>query len=832
MQASFPLQPSPPTPLPGAARAGEEPPELERRREETQLSDELATRAQTSQALGLQALMAGAWGILLSRYGGVEEILFGFADQHAKISPLQLSVAADRPLSSWLAEVTELLIARPGQSSLEIPETAVIFDDAASAPDLPLVLRVQATPGAGIRITADYDAHRFAEGAVARILREWKTLIENITADPGESISAVSMFTDEDLHDLLTRYNNTGADYPAERCIHEAFEEQARRSPNATAVIFKGRTLTYNELDENADRIAGRLMEAGAGPGVIVGICVERSLEMMPSLLGILKAGAAYLPLDPAFPPERLQFMLEDSGARILVTQRHLAGRFPEQAAHLVIADAESDDPDIKSQWHIPSGVTSNNLAYVIYTSGSTGKPKGVMVEHRQVVNFFAGLDRVIGSDPGVWLAVTSISFDISVLELFWTLSRGFTVIIQADDERLASGGEYSIHAQIEHYGVTHFQTTPSMARLLASNPASFHSFRCLRKLIVGGETLPSALASQLRAQVPGDIYNLYGPTETTIWSAAYQVSGGEAVVPIGRPIANTQLYILDARLRPVPFGASGELFIGGAGVVRGYLNRPELTRERFIANPFDPDRSGRIYRTGDLARYKANGDVEFLGRADNQVKIFGFRIEPEEIEAVLSQHPAVQAAAVVPREDIPGEKRLAAYVLLRDSNAVGMNELRIYLQQRLPPHMVPSTLAVVDAMPSTPNGKIDKKALLTYHPGHEAYRAAAKTRGEFERLISGIWREALETEAVDIHDNFFDLGATSLMVAEVATTLSEALQVDLPLTDLFQHPTIDALAGYLSRNGAQDNSLAAEAGLTRGQSRKAAMSIRRRTRT
>ncbi|MGH9613990.1 MAG: non-ribosomal peptide synthetase, partial [Bryobacteraceae bacterium] len=738
----------------------------------------------------------------------------------------------DGPVSSWLAEVSELLLERHEQSSLEVVETAVIFDDAASMADLPLVLRVQATPGAGTQITADYDARRFADGAVARILHEWKTLIENIAGDLNQSVSAVSMFADEDLHDLLTRWNNTETAYPAERCIHEAFEEQADRSPDATAIIFKGRTLTYNKLDEKADQIAARLVEAGAGPDVIVGICIERSLEMMPCLLGILKAGAAYLPLDPAFPPERLRFMLEDSGALILLTERHLAERFREQAARIIIADPELGEADIESQKHVPSGVTSGNLAYVIYTSGSTGKPKGVMVEHRQVMNFFAGMDCVISPDPGVWLAVTSISFDISVLELFWTLAHGFTVIVQADDERLASGSEYSIEAQIERHGVTHLQTTPSMARLLAANPASFHSFRCLRKLIIGGEILPSALAAQLRRQVPGDVFNLYGPTETTIWSASYRVSGGEAIVPIGRPIANTQLYILDARLRPVPFGASGELFIGGAGVVRGYLNRPELTRERFAADPFGRDRSGSIYRTGDLARYKPNGDAEFLGRVDNQVKIFGFRIEPEEIEAVLSQHPAVQAAAVVPREDVPGEKRLAAYVLLRDSNAVGVNELRVYLQQRLPPHMVPSSFALVDAMPSTPNGKIDKKALLTYHSGHGASRAAVKTRGEFERLISGIWREALETEAVDIHDNFFDLGATSLMVAEVAASLSEALQIDLPLTDLFQYPTIDALAGYLSRHGAHHNGLAADVGLTRGQSRKAAMSVRRRTQT
>jgi amino acid adenylation domain-containing protein len=509
-----------------------------------------------------------------------------------------------------------------------------------------------------------------------------------------------------------------------------------------------------------------------------------------------------------------MQFMLEDSGVPIVVTQDHLAARFPNAHTHVVSIRSVWDEPRIAEL--PPSSVKSHNLAYVIYTSGSTGKPKGVMVEHRNVSNFFSGMDQVIGCEPGVWLAVTSISFDISVLELFWTLARGFTVVVQAESEKLTSGGDYSVAAQIARHHVTHLQCTPSMARFLISSRESLESLRGLRKLMLGGEALPSGLVAQLRQVASGEIFNLYGPTETTVWSSAHRIVRDEAVISIGRPIANTQIYILDAHLRPAPVGAPGELFIGGAGVTQGYLNRPDLTADKFLPDPFRIESSNRMYRTGDLARYRPDGDLEFLGRIDNQVKILGFRIEPEEIEAVLGQHPDVRAIAVVVREDAPGEKRLVAW-LVPGERPITVPELRSYAQHRLPAHMVPSAFVMVDSLPHTPNRKIDKKALAAL-PLTTAVSGQAPATS-LEETVGNIFREALQLQTVSAHGNFFDLGANSLVMAQVAITLQETLHREILLTDLFKYPTISALAAFLAHTPETERPLRRSSG--RAQSRK-----------
>ena len=568
-----------------------------------------------------------------------------------------------------------------------------------------------------------------------------------------------------------------------------------RRSPDVVAVVFRGHGLTYRELDEKAERLARRLQRMGAGPEKIVSICADRSLEMMVSMLAILKSGAAYLPIDPAYPFERSQFVLEDSKAVLLLVPRRMQTQLAAAGVETVLIDSVWDEA-------VPPGslgnVQSSNLAYVIYTSGSTGKPKGVMVEHRNVVNFFAGMDRILGDQPGVWLAVTSIAFDISVLELFWPLTRGGTVVIQSDADRLTPG-EYGIAAQIRNCDITHMQCTPSLARLLALNRECLESMGSLKKLILGGEVLSPALLNQLRPAVRADIFNLYGPTETTIWSSAYAVRGDEAAIPIGRPIVNTSLYVLDEQLRNVPIGDKGELFIGGRGVARGYLGKPELTAERFLANPFQRHSSERIYRTGDLARYRSDGNVEFLGRVDNQVKILGFRIEPEEIEIVLGRHPSVNAAAVVAIDASSGGKELIGYVEPKVPDSVTVAELRIYLQRRLPGHMVPTGLFILDALPTTPNGKTDRKTLAERSRGAGGESAPAASPDGIEQLIVKICDEILKTAPVPIDRNFLDLGLMSLQIAELAARLGEVLQREILLTDLFEHSTIRSLAAYLS---------------------------------
>jgi len=821
---------SSPTPLPGAARSGDRT-DAPSGFAEAHLSAEASATLRSFAAkhgFELRSIVAGAWAIVLSRYSGEEDVVFGILDPRAaassEILPVRVRANGGRLLLPWLAEITDTLANQATTATGTVPdwssaldgaplfESAIHFDAPGISSQLPLLLHVTVSPE--LSIAATYDGARFCEGAIPRVLRHTKTVLENMPACALDCLSALPLMLDAELCDLVIDRNNTQTDYSDGTCIHHWFEEQVARTPDATAVIFREQRLSYRELNEKAGRLAARLRALGAAPDGIVAICVERSLEMMVGLLGILKSGAAYLPLDPAFPAERAQFMLEDSRAPIVVTQEHLAARFPDARTHVVPIRSVWDEPKIAE---LPaSPVEGQNIAYVIYTSGSTGKPKGVQVEHRQVGNFFAGMDQVIGREAGVWLAVTSISFDISVLELFWTLARGFTVVVQAESEKLASSGDYSVAAQIRNRHITHLQCTPSMARFLISGQESLQSLRGLRKLMLGGEALPSGLVAQLRQAVSGEVFNLYGPTETTVWSAAHRIVRDEAVIPIGRPIANTQIYILDAHLRPTPLGAPGELFIGGAGVARGYLNRPELNADKFLPDPFRTESSNRMYRTGDLARYRPDGDLEFLGRIDNQVKILGFRIEPEEIEAILGQHPDVRAIAVVVREDAPGEKKLVAW-LVPGERPVTVIELRAYAQHRLPAHMVPSAFVIVDSLPQTPNRKIDKKALAALPLATAVSGQAPVT--SLEETVGNIFRQALQLETVDTHGNFFDLGANSLVMAQVAIALQETLHREILLTDLFKYPTISALAANLAQTLEAEAPLRCGSG--RAQSRK-----------
>jgi acyl-coenzyme A synthetase/AMP-(fatty) acid ligase/acyl carrier protein len=428
------------------------------------------------------------------------------------------------------------------------------------------------------------------------------------------------------------------------------------------------------------------------------------------------------------------------------------------------------------------------------------------MIDHGNVVSFFTAMDHAIGSlVPGVWLAVTSIAFDISVLELFWTLTRGFKVVIQGDDPPQSPGGDYSIARNIRTHRVTHLQCTPSLARMLMSDRESVQALSGVQTLLLGGEALPVSLADRIRKIVAGRIYNMYGPTETTIWSTTQLVEETRNAIPIGRPIANTQVYILDRWLRPVPTGAIGELYISGAGVVRGYLNRPELTAERFLTNPFSDDPASRMYKTGDLARYLPSGAIEYVGRMDFQVKLRGHRIELGEIEAVLERHRGVRQAVVTAREDAPGDKRLVAYVVLDSSGPPGNSELRSYLRDALPEYMWPAAFVTLQFMPLTANGKIDRNAL----PAPESRLAPLELPHEppqtdLQQRIVRLWEEALNADQIGIHDNFFDLGAHSLLVAEVHSNLQELLRRDLPLVTMFRYPTVAALVGYLSQNSGE----------------------------
>ena len=620
-----------------------------------------------------------------------------------------------------------------------------------------------------------YNTDLFEAATIARLGGHFQTLLEGIAANPDQPLSDLPLLTEAERHQLLAAWNDTAADYPGDKCLHQLFESQVERTPDSVAVVFEDRSLTYRELSERATQLAGHLSGLGVKPGVLVGICVERSLDMMVGLLGILKAGGAYVPLDPAYPKERLAFMLADSGASALVTQQALLETFADHQAQVVCLD--SDWPAI-AQSPITNNkllITPDNLAYVIYTSGSTGKPKGVQIQHRAVVNFLHSMRRQPGLTPeDVLLAVTTLSFDIAGLELFLPLITGARVVIAS---REAASDGVQLLETLTSSGATVMQATPVTWRLLLE--AGWQAGSQL-KALCGGEILPRDLAQKLLEQGV-ELWNMYGPTETTIWSTLYRVKEATGSIPVGRPIANTTLYLLDQNRQPVPVGVPGELYIGGDGLALGYLNRAELTAERFAPHPFSDKPGERLYRTGDLARYLPDGNIEILGRIDHQVKVRGFRIELGEIEAALAGHPAIKENVVVVREDTPGDKRLVAYVVAASEQKPAARELRRYLREQLPDYMAPSAFVTLTALPLTPNGKVDRKAL----PAPERERTATSTGATqvltpTEALVVKVWQEALKVDQVSVYDNFFDLGGHSLLSVEVMTRLEKETGVKL----------------------------------------------------
>ena len=1027
----------------------------------------------------------------------------------------------------------------------------------------------------GIGLSLQYNSDLFDGATAARMLDHFQILLEGAAADPARRLSSLPLLRQAERNQVLTEWNNTLIGYRYDLCIHQLYEAQAARTPEATALVFEERQISYGELNRLANGLAWRLRALGVGPEVIIGLCAERSPEMVVGMLGILKAGGAYLPLDPALPVERLTFMLKEARVSVLVTQPELAGRFPAHCTELVYLDAEPGFPAGVPEENPEGGADGDSLAYVLYTSGSTGRPKGVQITHSNVVNFFAGMDQRVGCGPAdTMLAVTSISFDISVLELLWTLTSGAKVVVlperayagvasepavpaevrrevnfslfyfasdesgpqedkyrlliegakfadannfaavwtperhfhafgglypnpsvmsaglatitqrvqiragsvvlplhhpvrvaeewslvdnlsrgrvglafasgwHADDfvfapgnyedrkevmfrdievvrklwrgeavrargggqnevevrlfprpvqpelpvwitaagsdetfvragrmganvlthllgqtldeveakirlyrraraehghdpeagqvtlmlhtfvgedresvrekvrepftnylrssvglianlarslglpfdpramspedmdallafafdryfetsalfgspascrpliERLRRGGvdevaclidfgveaesalaalqhlkvlkdgaaapaprgrSYTLAEQAARHGATMMQCTPSLMRMVLLNPDNAAALKPLRALLLGGEALPASLAKEVRETLPCRLINMYGPTETTIWSATHEVEEADAPVPIGRPVANTQLYVLNEDAQLVPVGVCGELYIGGDGLSRGYLDRPGLTAERFVPNPFSTQFGARLYRTGDLASYAPDGSVNFLGRADHQVKLHGFRIELGEIEVVLGQHALVREAVVTAREDASGGMRLVAYVVPSEAPGPADGELREFLRERLPDYMVPAALVQLEALPHTANGKVDRKAL----PAPEGLRrdlaaGYVAPRSGLERTIASVWQKVLNLESVGVHDNFFDLGGHSLLMVQVHAQLSAELNKDLPLIRLLEHPSVSSLAKYLTHEDDSQNTL------------------------
>jgi amino acid adenylation domain-containing protein len=639
----------------------------------------------------------------------------------------------------------------------------------------------------------EYDANEMCREQVEAMGYYFSDTLTRIALDPLGRHEKASLLPAEERHKLLVEWNDTATDYSIDSCIHHLFEKQAALTPDAIAVVYTHQHLSYHQLNRRANQLARFLRQRGVGPETLVAICLPRSIEMVVALLGVLKAGGAYVPLDPSYPASRLSLMIADSTAPLVLTQRQWAESLESAEAEVLYLDEQWAEIAGLSGEEIEVEVSPDNLAYVIYTSGSTGTPKGVMVSHSSVVNLLATMRREPGIEQeDVLLSVTTLSFDIAMLELFLPLITGARLVL-ADREDVSDGAKLREHLLAD--AITMMQATPATWKLLVES--GWQGETPLR-VLCGGEALSHDLAMHL-TECSSDVWNMYGPTETTIWSTTSRVERGQPLVSIGRPVGNTQVYILDPDGQPSPLGASGELFIGGAGVARGYLHRPELTCERFVPHPFTEGGGERLYRTGDLARYLPDGSLQYLGRIDQQVKVRGFRIEPGEVEAALVQHPAVRECVVIAREDADSDKRLVAYLVKEataDAGEVSISELRSYLKQRLPDYMVPAQWVVLDALPLTLNGKINRRALPkpdSSQTGLTENFVAPTT--PLEKELAEISAQILGLERVGIYDSFFDLGGHSLMGMQFMMRVCDTFHVDLPLRTLFETPTVAGLA-------------------------------------
>ncbi len=646
----------------------------------------------------------------------------------------------------------------------------------------------------GLTMIWEHNTDLFDTSTIARMIEHYKSLLASMVADPEMTISDLRLVPDEESHRMLLQWNATQTTDDSELCLHQMIETQSRKTPNAVAVMDDIQELSYEELNNQANQLANYLRRLGVGPNVLVGISVERSTRMLVGLLGILKAGAAYVPIDPSFPSDRQKFMIADADISFLVTEKDLMTTLSSESMSVIRLDADHESINAEStEVEGKDFVTPENLAYVIFTSGSTGKPKGVKIPHRAVVNFLNSMQTRPGIVPEDRLfAVTTLSFDISGLELYLPLTVGATVIVAS--RAVATNGE-ELAKKLTASGSTVMQATPTTWQMLMDSGWTGKSDL---RVLCGGEALSRTLAEQLLPCVK-EVWNMYGPTESTIWSTIYRVDSAEGSVPIGHPIQNTQVYILDRYDNPVPPGVQGELCIGGAGVALGYLNRPELTSEKFINNPINGDRSAVLYRTGDLARFRQDGTLECLGRLDHQVKLRGFRIELGEIEAIIEQLAGVRQAVVIKREDAPGDERLVGYVVLSENSKISTNQILRKLKDELPGYMVPTACVALETFPLTPNGKLDRPALpapLTACREDVATLVPPSTPTQV--TLAGIWGDVLGLEQVGIRTSFFDLGGHSLLVIKLLARIRAETGIQLAVGTLFQHPTIEALEEQL----------------------------------
>ncbi|HEY1576143.1 MAG TPA: amino acid adenylation domain-containing protein [Terracidiphilus sp.] len=718
-----------------------------------------------------------------------ETVLGAFAHENVPLERLVEAVQPHRdagraPLFQTMFVYQNRIDVLPDLQSLK---TEAIFSDTGNAR---YDLTIEAAESDNkMLLTWEYSTELFDRSTIERLRQHYQNLLEGMIDDPLQAISTVPILSSEERSQIVLSAV-AEADYPKDLCVHQWIERQCALTPDAIAVRFQDQALTYRQLDQRSQHLARHLESLGVGTEALVGVLLERSIELVVAMLAVLKTGGAYIPLDPSFPKDRLSFMLEDSRAAVLITQESLLATAPASNAVTVCLDRlpHLDDHDAEIPGPPRNAVHSQNRAYVIYTSGSTGTPKGVEVLHRSLTNFLASMQR----EPGIHasdrlLAVTTPSFDIAGLELYLPLISGARLVIAP---KFAVTDGAILARMLEDERITMMQATPMTWRLLLES--GWEGSPGL-KILCGGEALGRELANRL-IETGAAVWNLYGPTETTIWSTLHRLERGEGPVPIGRPIANTQIYVLDNHFEPVPLGAIGELFIGGDGVARGYLDRPDLTASRFLADRFRT--GGRMYRTGDLARMLPGGVIEYMGRADAQVKLRGFRIELGEIETVLERQPGVRQAVVIVREDSPGDQRLIAYIVALERDSVTSDMLREALGTKLPDYMVPAAYVFLETFPLTPNRKVDRKALPA--PTASATTRSANyvsPRTNSERQVAAIWELLLNNQNVGATENFFDLGGHSLLVIRLQARLRQQFGWEPSLIELFQYPTVASIA-------------------------------------
>ncbi|BAY50181.1 amino acid adenylation domain protein (plasmid) [Scytonema sp. HK-05] len=797
--------------------------------------------------LTLNTLLQGTWALLLNRYSGESDVLFGttvsgrpsaltgvesMVGLFINTLPVRLQVSPAAKLLPWLKQLQAQLVDLEQyaytplvdiQAWSDVPRGTPLFESLVVFENYPLdaslqegsgsvkvsdvrgfertnyPLTVVVTPGEQLSLQVSYNASRFNVAIIKQMLEHLETMLADMVAKPQASLLDLEMISQRERQKLLIDFNDTKTEFPENKCIHQLFESQVERTPNNIAVEFDHQHLTYRELNTKANQLAHQLQKLGVGPEVLVGICVERSLDMVIGILGILKAGGAYVPFDPTYPTERLGFMLEDAQISVMLTQQRLAHNFAESNTRVICLDTDLSLIATVSIENPPSQVTPQNLAYIIYTSGSTGKPKGTMIPHRGVVNYLSWCIKAYAVAEGYGAPVqSSIGFDATITSLFSPLLVGQKVVLLPEKEEIEALS--ALLQSADNYSLV--KITPAHLQMLNQMLPEKKGVTETKALVIGGEALLGKSLTFWRHHAPNTrIINEYGPTETVVGCCVYEVSEQTCLsgaILIGRPIANTELYLLDENQKLVPIGVVGELYIGGAGVARGYLNRPQLTQQRFIPNPFSKEPGSRLYKTGDLARYLPDGNLEYLGRIDHQVKIRGLRIELEEIESLLGQHPLVNCVTVIAREDQPGDKRLVGYIVPHEKVPT-TSELRRFLKEKLPEYMVPSAFVMLDALPITPNGKIDRRALPvpeTFGDVQDDYQAP---RSLTEEVVATVWLEVLGAE-VGVNVNFFEAGGHSLLATQVISRLQKAFAVKLPLQYLFEYPTIAELSECIDK--------------------------------